>query len=164
MIQGAISNTGQGVELSGKVAHTLTEIVTKARQVDELASEVASATREQAQGIMQINTAVGQMDKVTQSNAANAEETAAASEELNAQAATMKQAVAELLELVGGTAAGKSAEPTARLKTVHAPIPVVQWPAAANGNGHIRRSRGVMTAADRRSANPGRSTALTDFK
>jgi methyl-accepting chemotaxis protein len=60
--------------------------VTKARQVDELVAEVAGASREQTQGITQINTAVGQMDKVTQSNAANAEESAAAAEELNAQA------------------------------------------------------------------------------
>jgi len=69
-IEGAISKTGQGVGISKKVAETLNEIVTKARQVDELAAEVASASREQTQGITQINAAVGQMDKVTQSNAA----------------------------------------------------------------------------------------------
>jgi methyl-accepting chemotaxis protein len=102
-IEGAISKTGQGVTLSGKVAETLNEIVVKARQVDELAAEVANASREQTQGITQINTAVGQMDKVTQSNAANAEESAAAAQELNAQAEIMKQTVAELLNLIGGT-------------------------------------------------------------
>jgi len=102
-IEGAISRTGQGVEISNKVAATLNEIVTKARQVDELAAEVASASHEQTQGITQINTAVGQMDKVTQSNAASAEESAAAAEELNAQAVTMKSSVDELLKLVGGT-------------------------------------------------------------
>ena len=90
------------MDISGKVAQALNEIVTKARQVDELAAEVAGASREQTQGITQINTAVGQMDKVTQSNAANAEESAAAAEELNAQAEVMKQSVAELLQLVGG--------------------------------------------------------------
>jgi methyl-accepting chemotaxis protein len=63
---------------------------------------MAGASREQTQSITQINTAVGQMDKVTQSNAANAEESAAAAEELNAQAGVMKQSVAELLKLVGG--------------------------------------------------------------
>ena len=79
----------------------LNEIVTKARQVDELAAEVASASREQTQGITQINTAVGQMDKVTQSNAASAEESAAAAEELNAQAECMKQVVGKLMQLIG---------------------------------------------------------------
>jgi len=101
-IQGAIGNTTQGVEISVKVALTLHEIVGKARQVDELASEVAGASGEQTQGISQINTAVGQMDKVTQSNAATAEESAAAAQQLNAQAACMKQSVNELMQLVDG--------------------------------------------------------------
>ncbi|HEY9175635.1 MAG TPA: methyl-accepting chemotaxis protein [Verrucomicrobiae bacterium] len=102
-IEGAIRRSAQGVEISTKVAQALTEIVTQARQVDELAAEVASASREQSQGIAQVNMAVSQMDKVTQSNAANAEESAAAAEELNAQAETMKEAVQELLRLVDST-------------------------------------------------------------
>jgi methyl-accepting chemotaxis protein len=67
-----------------------------------MAGEVAAASQEQSQGIQQVNTAVTQMDKVTQSNAANAEESAAAAEELNAQAKTLKAAVADLLRLVDG--------------------------------------------------------------
>lgn len=102
-IEGAIGKTAQGVELSQKVATRLNEIVTKARQVDQLAAEVASACREQTQGIAQINAAVGETDKVTQSNAANAEESAAAAQQLNSQARTMKQAVGELMELIGGS-------------------------------------------------------------
>jgi methyl-accepting chemotaxis protein len=101
-IQGAIGKTAQGVELSGKVAQALQDIVSKARQVDELAAEVANASHEQTQGITQINTAVSQMDKVTQSNAASAEESAAAAQELNLQAAAMKEAVEDLLRLVEG--------------------------------------------------------------
>ena len=101
-IEGAIHKTAQGVGLSQKVAAALNDIVIKARQVDELASEVASASRQQTSGITQINTAVGLMDKVTQSNAASAEESAAAAEELNSQAVVMKHAVGELARLVGG--------------------------------------------------------------
>jgi methyl-accepting chemotaxis protein len=111
-IEGAISKTTQGVELSGKVSETLNEIVTKARKMDELAAEVANASNEQAQGVAQVNTAVGQMDKVTQGNAASAEECAAAAEELNSQAYSMKESVGELLRLVGGAStnhAGKHA-------------------------------------------------------
>jgi methyl-accepting chemotaxis protein len=102
MIESAINNTGQGVEISGKVVQTLTEIVSKVRQVDELVTEVAGASREQTQSVTQINAAVAQVDKVTQSNAATAEESASAAEQLNAQAASMKESVAELLKLVGG--------------------------------------------------------------
>jgi hemerythrin-like metal-binding protein len=100
------------VELSAKVAHALNDIVTKARQVDELAAEVASASGEQTQGITQINLAVGQMDKVTQSNAASAEESAAAAQELNAQAESMKESVAELIKLVEGRVRADSAQPS----------------------------------------------------
>ena len=64
--------------------------------------EIAAASQEQAQGIEQVNTAVSQMDKVTQQNAGNAEESASASEELNAQAESMKDAVNELVKLVEG--------------------------------------------------------------
>jgi len=137
-IEGAIGKTSQGVTLSGKVSAALNDIVTKARQVDELAAEVAGASREQTSGITQINSAVGQMDKVTQSNAANAEESAAAAEELNAQAEIMKQSVAELLHLVGSRVPSnptKSTIPSLRSKLVHpealAAKPTRQTPATS---------------------------------
>ncbi|MCE5280594.1 MAG: methyl-accepting chemotaxis protein [Deltaproteobacteria bacterium] len=81
-------------EISGKVA--------------QLVDEIATASEEQAHGINQINTAVTEMDKVTQQTAANAEESASASEELNAQAQQMRGYVAELSAVVGGNAAALS--------------------------------------------------------
>ncbi|MGO8763765.1 MAG: methyl-accepting chemotaxis protein [Limisphaerales bacterium] len=138
-IEGAINKTAQGVQINGKVAAALNDIVTKARQVDELAAEVASASREQTQGITQINTAVGQMDKVTQSNAAGAEESAAAAEELNAQAYAMKDSVGELLKLVGGenqisTAQKPVAAQSKKERT--APTTASKRQVSVNGNGH----------------------------
>ncbi|MBK7770856.1 MAG: hypothetical protein IPI48_10060 [bacterium] len=62
---------------------------------------IAKANNEQAEGNAQINTAVGQMDQITQANAANAEQTASASEELSAQAEDMFSVVRELEALVG---------------------------------------------------------------
>ena len=56
------------------------------------------------QGIGQVNTAVYELEKVVQQNAANAEESASASEEMNAQAEQMKGFVNELVALVGGKA------------------------------------------------------------
>ena len=102
-IEGAISKTEQGVQISAKVARGLQDIVSKIRQVDALVAEVAAASKEQSQGIEQVNTAVSQMDTVTQSNAANAEESAAAAEELNVQAQSMNEAVASLQQLVGAS-------------------------------------------------------------
>jgi methyl-accepting chemotaxis protein len=101
-IEGALTKTSQGVQLSAKVSRGLQDIVSKVRQVDELAAAVATASKEQSGGVAQINTAITQMDKMTQSNAASAEETASAAEELNAQAGALMEAVAELRQLVGG--------------------------------------------------------------
>jgi hypothetical protein len=148
-IEGAIVKTGQGVEISGKVAATLTEITTKVRQVDELVSEVAGASREQTDGITQINTAVGQMDKVTQSNAATAEESAAAAEELNAQAGMMKQAVGELMQLVGGIGNGSAAGVNkVEADSFAAPMkPASSQAVNVNGNGHRPVARKSEVAA-----------------
>jgi methyl-accepting chemotaxis protein len=157
-IEGAITKTAQGVDISSKVARALNDIVTKVRQVDELVAQVASASREQTHGITQINTALAQMDQVTQTNAASAEESAAAAEELNSQTETMNQSVAELLQLVGGkngTAATKPAAPVLRPKEVHAAAPAAKRPAPTrgdgNGNGQIPAAPALATAGNRRS-------------
>jgi len=101
-IESAITKTSQGVAINAKVAVALDQILVKARQMHELAGEISAASREQADGIDQINSAVVQVDKVIQSNAASAEENAASAEELNAQAEVMKHSVVQLMILVGG--------------------------------------------------------------
>ena len=103
----------------------------KARQVDGLVAEVASASKEQSQGISQVNSAVTQMDKVTQANAANAEESASASEELNAQADSLKDALADLLRMVDGHKAMVSQATHAAPVVKHAKRAALH----ANGNG-----------------------------
>jgi len=160
-IEGAIAKTREGVEISSKVAQTLNEIVIKVRSVDELVAEVAGASREQTQGITQINTAVGQMDKVTQGNAASAEESAAAAQELNGQAETMKSSVAELLELVSGASRPAA---TGTDRTIVHRQPVHEAPALAkghapspgnrNGNGHRAATPAVATAGNHRNEIP----------
>ena len=102
-IEGAITKTAQGVQISDKVSLSLAEIVEKVRRVDELVAEVSTASREQSQGVQQITTAVTQMDKVVQNNAAGAEESASAAAKLNAQAESLKEAVGDLLDLVDGS-------------------------------------------------------------
>ncbi|HVM60250.1 MAG TPA: bacteriohemerythrin [Verrucomicrobiae bacterium] len=101
-IEGAISRTSQGVQISSQVAATLEDIASKARRVDELIAEVAAGSGEQSKGIEQINIAVSQMDRVTQSNAAGAEESASAAGELDAQADCLRRTVGELFTLVHG--------------------------------------------------------------
>lgn len=100
-IADATQKSVQGVELSNRVGAGLRAIVEKAREVDRLVAEVATASQEQASGLAQINGAITQMDRVTQSNAASAEETASAAEELNAQSSALQQSAAQLAALVG---------------------------------------------------------------
>jgi methyl-accepting chemotaxis protein len=102
MIQESVKNSKNGVGIAGEVTKILEEIVRNIGKTTDLVSEIASASKEQTQGIDQVNTAVAQMDKVTQQNAANAEESASASEQLTAQAETMNDMVNQLAVLVGG--------------------------------------------------------------
>ena len=65
-------------------------------------AEIAEASNEQSKGIEQVSTAILEMDKVVQRNAANAEESASASEEMSAQAAQLHTYVGELVGLING--------------------------------------------------------------
>lgn len=100
-IEDSILKSARGVEISAKVAASLGQIVIKARKMDEIISEISSASSEQNQGISQINIAVTQLDQVTQNNAATAEECAAASEELNSQTELVRSSVLNLEKLAG---------------------------------------------------------------
>jgi methyl-accepting chemotaxis protein len=101
-IDDSIAKSSRGADLSTAVATGLQQIAEKTSKMNELVVEIATASKEQTQGLGQISTAISQMDHVTQSNAGNAEETAAAAEELNAQAATLLDNVQMLQQLVGG--------------------------------------------------------------
>ena len=101
-IEAAIASSRNGSQCSAKVGESLTQIAEKVSSTDALVAEIATAAREQAQGIEQINAAITQMDQVTQSNSASAEESASAAEELDAQAESLKDLVAKLRQLVGG--------------------------------------------------------------
>lgn len=97
----SIAATEQGVAICARVAGTLDDILVRSRQMDELASTVAGSSSETHLAVDHATRAVSGMGKVAQSNAANAEETASAGEELNAQAQVMKGSVLELLNLAG---------------------------------------------------------------
>lgn len=101
-IETARQRTARGVAICAKVGQGLGEIAGKIREVDQLVSAVAAASREQEAGTEQASAAVGQMDRMTQETAASAEECASAAEELNSQADALRAAVAELRWFVTG--------------------------------------------------------------
>jgi len=101
LIESSIKNSDQGVSVSQETNMALREMVRIVRKASGLVSEIAVASKEQAQGIEQVATTVAQMNQVTQSNAANAEESASATEELNAQVKQVNRMIQDLVAIVG---------------------------------------------------------------
>jgi len=95
-------NADGGVQVTQRVAATFDRIIKDFSSMTTVVTEVSSASQEQSKGIEQINTAISQMDRITQSSAANAEECAASSQELTAQAVSQREMVHELEMLVLG--------------------------------------------------------------
>ena len=102
LIEQSQERADRGVAVANEVSSSLTGIADGVDKVTQLVGEIAAASEEQAQGIDQVNIAVAQMDRVTQSNAANAEESASASEELSAQARELSDMVGVLIQTVRG--------------------------------------------------------------
>ena len=118
-IEDSIQKSSAGVQINAKVSLSLADIVSKARQADELVAQISIASNEQSQGIDQINSSVSQMDAMTQNNAAGAEESANVSADLRTQSTQLTQLVQELQTLVGGKSSGakRSSKIKSPLKT-----------------------------------------------
>ncbi len=126
LIQTTIDRVRNGSEIASELDSSFREIESGSNSVSRLISEITSATNEQAQGVDQVNTAVAQMDKVTQSNAASAEESASAAEELSSQATALNGMVNSLIQLVEGGARSNQAPapaPRAPSRAKAAPAP-----------------------------------------
>ncbi len=121
LIQDSLRKVEAGSALVDLSGAALVEIVTSVKRVTDIAGEIASASREQAGGIDQVNRAMGQMDSVTQESASQTEQLAATAESMAAQGE-------ELLELVGRftLTAGEAGRGRATKRT----------PAAAKGFAH----------------------------
>ena len=102
LIEGTSQTIASGASLVERTNKGFQAISASASKVGSLVAEIAAASTEQAQGVEQINNAVVDMDKVVQSNAATAEESASSSEEMIAQAGLLKEMVAEMVHLVEG--------------------------------------------------------------
>lgn len=112
LIKEAQGNTEKGVAVSAEVEDVLKQSVQKditevfgqaveaTEKVTTLMGEIATSSEQQARGIEQINEALAQMEDVTQKNAANAEESAAASSDMNEQAQVLQTHVKTLTNIV----------------------------------------------------------------
>jgi methyl-accepting chemotaxis protein len=104
LIGDSVDKVEEGSRQVLEAGRTMDEIVESVRRVTDIMAEIQAASQEQTQGIEQINQAIGQMDQVTQQNAALVEEAAAAAQSLQEQAGGLSQVVS-VFRLEGGAAA-----------------------------------------------------------
>ncbi|WP_336976231.1 methyl-accepting chemotaxis protein [Brevundimonas nasdae] len=143
LISASSTQVKDGVVLVRQSGEALTGIAGRIEEITTLMSEIRASTQEQAVGLAEVNTAVNQMDQVTQQNAAMVEESTAASLSLSREAA-------ELAELVGRFETSKvAAAPT----PIHA-APVKQMKARVESfaRAHAAPARARMAAGGRRAA------------
>ncbi len=93
LIGDSVDKVEAGNRLVEQAGSTMHEVVASVKRVTDIMSEIMSASQEQSNGIEQINTAVTQMDDVTQQNAALVEEAAAAAQAMQDQVNSLNQVV-----------------------------------------------------------------------
>jgi len=122
LISASNAQVKTGAALVNQTGSSLTEIVAAVKKVTDIVAEIAAASREQATGLDQINTAVGQMDETTQRNGALVEQTSASAQALANQGR-------EIAELVNFFKTGAASVATPVVKPAAAPVPAPAKPA-----------------------------------
>jgi methyl-accepting chemotaxis protein len=108
LIDDSVDKVDAGGRLVDEAGQTMGLIVTSIKQVADIMGEITAATLEQSHGIEEVNAAIGQMDEMTQQNAALVEEAAAAAESMQDQANNLAQAVS-IFKLAGDEFAERAA-------------------------------------------------------
>jgi methyl-accepting chemotaxis protein len=135
-IKGLISASSQqveeGVSLVGEAGDALQRIVAHVNEISGLVGDIAASAHEEAQGLSEVNSAVNQMDQVTQQNAAMVEEATAASRMLADEAKELARLVArfrisgtETLQYVAPSRAAERTEEPASRPAAAAPPPTI---------------------------------------
>ncbi|WP_423378652.1 methyl-accepting chemotaxis protein [Burkholderia sp. LMG 32019] len=122
LIQQSVETVRDGSEQAEAVGRTMGDVRQAIRRVADINAEISAASDEQSRGIEQVNVAVGQMDEVTQQNAALVEQASAAAQSLEQQAAEQKRAVA-VFKLAGDPAAAAAAPTHGTPKAARRPAP-----------------------------------------
>jgi methyl-accepting chemotaxis protein-1 (serine sensor receptor) len=93
LIGDSVGQVDAGSSLAQVAGDAMVTLVQSVQNVQGIIGEISHAAREQAEGIDQVNVAVGQLDQMTQQNAALVEESAAAAQSLQQQAAALAEAI-----------------------------------------------------------------------
>jgi methyl-accepting chemotaxis protein len=130
LIDDSVGKVDTGSRLVCEAGSTMDSVVESVKHVATIITEIANASREQSDGIQQVNEAIRQMDQVTQQNAALVEEAAAATESMQDQAQQLLGAVSafklarqsdthELLNAVSATSSAPVSRPAALALTAN---------------------------------------------
>ena len=133
LIQTSTSQVSQGVKLVSETGQALGRIVEQVGEISVTIVEIARSAQEQATGLAEVNSAVSQMDQVTQQNAAMVEQSTAASHALMQEAEQLSQLTSRF-QLAGGAAKRAGPEPRnapARRASIEALRPPPRRPAPA---------------------------------
>tara|TARA_B100000614_G_scaffold203972_1_gene185556 strand:- start:13994 stop:15646 length:1653 start_codon:yes stop_codon:yes gene_type:complete len=116
LVDRSVTSTQNGAGLVKNAGRTMEEIVESIDKVTRVISDISTGAQEQSQGIGQVNTAVTELDTMTQHNASLVEETSAAAESMRQQAAALARLIAGFRLSDGAPAGGdrESAVPTLR--------------------------------------------------
>jgi methyl-accepting chemotaxis protein len=120
LIDDSVEKVDAGSKLVGEAGMTMNEIVDSVKRVTDIMAEIMAASQEQSAGIEQVNQAIGQMDQVTQQNAALVEEATAAAQSLQDQAGKLTEVVS--LFKLDGMHAAKAPATRALLQPARAPV------------------------------------------
>ncbi len=153
LLEDTTSKIRTGSNMLGNATDAFNKVSENAGKAKELIDEISVASQEQSQGIEQINNAVNEIDKVTQKNAATAEQAASAATELSAQASVMLNYMAELSMLVGHHDTTARPGCSANEKTPQAtPSPKRKNPQPPGDNrSHCRQNLHAAIAGNRKS-------------
>lgn len=130
LIEGAIASSGEGSQRVAQAAESFAAITARVTEVKRLVDSVSVASGQQAHGIEQVLQGIRQMEKVTQTTAATAEESAAASEQLSAQAGMTMRLVERLESMVGQVDGATATEPVRHVEPARAQARIAVVPAA----------------------------------
>ncbi len=121
LIGDSVEKVEDGTKLVAQAGKTMEEIVSAIRGVTAIMSEIRAASVEQTSGIEQVNQAIGQMDEVTQQNAALVEQAAAAAESLEEQAQNLSVTVGRFT--VDNSSASSQSSPRVIPEANRSPVP-----------------------------------------
>jgi len=129
LITASVSNVESGSQQVEQAGQSMQEIVQSVRRVSDLIGEITAASLEQRDGIGQVNSAIGNLDQMTQQNAALVEESTAAATAMREQAQRLEQVVAVFnvgQESLGRSAAAPRLAPAPTAAPRKAPAPVAK--------------------------------------